>query len=363
MQGQPRIVDLFCGCGGFSLGAHAAGLSPTIAFDNDPILTSSFRANFPSTKLVHATLRTLEGADIRRALGGHPDGVIGGPPCQAFSDIGHRKTNDPRRNLLLHFFRIVAEICPTFFVMENVRGLGYTNARRSLDQALDLLPNRYEVLGPAILDAAEFGAATRRPRLFIIGYDPQRCAPLSIADLQMRKATPTTVGAAITDLDGAEFAGNVDGYDTWKIARAGRPSDYAARLRSPDRIFTGHRVTIHTDAVKKRFANLKQGETDSIGRHPRLTWNGQCPNLRAGTGSDRGSYQSVRPIHPEEPRVITVREAARLQGFPDGFKFHPTVWHSFRMIGNSVSPIISRAILSVIAERLGLAASLQVAAE
>ena len=99
---------------------------------------------------------------------------------------------------------------------------------------------------------------------------------------------------------------------------------------------------------------IGQGHMDPIGRHPRLAWNGLCPTLRAGTGSDRGSYQSVRPIHPEENRVITVREAARLQGFPDNHLFHPTVWHSFRMIGNSVSPIMAEAIFSAIAAHLGL---------
>src|SRR5258708_4026064 len=107
VQVQPRIVDLFCGCGGFSLGAHAAGLGPNIAFDNDPILPSSYPINFPSTTLVRATLRTLDGADIKRQLGGPPDGVFGGPPCQAFSDMGHRKANDPRRTLLRHFFRLI----------------------------------------------------------------------------------------------------------------------------------------------------------------------------------------------------------------------------------------------------------------
>ncbi|KAA1337570.1 DNA cytosine methyltransferase, partial [Escherichia coli] len=72
------------------------------------------------------------------------------------------------------------------------------------------------------------------------------------------------------------------------------------------------------------------------------------PTLRAGTGADKGSHQAVRPLHPDSGRVITVREAARLQGFPDWFCFHPTKWHSFRMIGNSVSPIVSKAILSKI---------------
>jgi len=363
VQGLPRIIDLFCGCGGFSLGAHAAGLGPRIALDIDPILTSSFLVNFPSTKLMHANLRTLDGADIRRELGGPADGLFGGPPCQAFSDIGHRKATDSRRNLLRHFFRLVAETRPGFFVMENVRGLGYADARLLLDRGLELIPAKYKIVGPLILDAADFGAATRRSRLFVIGYDPNRCDSILPSDLDNRKTEPATVDDAIADLTSAAMMAEIGGYDTWKITRRGRPSRYAARLRTADGTFTGHRKTVHTLGVRKRFAKLLPGDVDPIGRHPRLTWNGQCPNLRAGTGRDRGSYQAVRPIHPEEARVITVREAARLQGFPDSFKFHPTVWHSFRMIGNSVCPIMAEAILSLIAERMGVKQTMRIAAE
>ena len=312
---------------------------------------------------MRATLRTLDGCDIIRELGGRPDGVFGGPPCQAFSDIGRRKAGDPRRNLLRHFFRLVSELRPSFFVRENVRGLGYANARPFLDRSLELLPNYYEIVGPLILDAGEFGAATRRPRLFVLGYDPKRCDPISASDLDRRKTKPATVGAAIRDLTSAEMVGQVDDFDTWKITRSGRPSQYAASLRNLDGMFTSPRTTVHTAEVKKRFAKLRPGEVDPVGRHPRLLWSGQCPNLRAGTGKERGSYQAVRPIHPDESRVITVREAARLQGFPDYFKFHPTVWHSFRMIGNSVSPQISQAILALIADRMDLGRRFRMAAE
>jgi DNA (cytosine-5)-methyltransferase 1 len=106
--------------------------------------------------------------------------------------------------------------------------------------------------------------------------------------------------------------------------------------------------TLHTKAVQKRYIAVKPGKSDSTSKAFKLDWEGQCPTLRAGTGSDKGSYQAVRPLHPEQGRVITVREAARLQGFPDWFVFHPTKWHSFRMIGNSVSPYLSEAILTFI---------------
>jgi DNA (cytosine-5)-methyltransferase 1 len=247
--------------------------------------------------------------------------------------------------------------------MENVRGLGYDNARSVLAESLALIPSRYRILGPLILDAAEFGAATLRPRLFIIGYDPERCDAIKEEDIKEKKVAPATVRSAIGDLLDAEKIGETNGFDTWKITRGGRPSSYSSNLRSNDRTFTGHRVTIHTADVKKRFRKVVPGEVDLVGRHPRLSWDGQCPNLRAGTGKDKGSYQSVRPIHPDEPRVITVREGARLQGFHDSFRFHPTVWHSFRMIGNSVSPILAEAVLSLIAGRMGLKPKFQLAAE
>ena len=113
---------------------------------------------------------------------------------------------------------------------------------------------------------------------------------------------------------------------------------------------SGFQSTTHTDAVVKRFRSLAPGGVDRISKMKRLDPNGLCPTIRAGTGSDKGSYQSVRPIHPSADRVITTREAARLQGFPDWFQFHPTKWHSFRQIGNSVSPIVAEAALSVMYE-------------
>ena len=115
---------------------------------------------------------------------------------------------------------------------------------------------------------------------------------------------------------------------------------------------SGLQPTLHTDEVRRRFSSVLPGTNDAISRCARLRWDAVAPTLRAGTGPDHGSYQSIRPIHPDRDRVITVREAARLQGFPDWFKFHETKWHSFRMIGNSVSPFMSAALLGTVASRI-----------
>lgn len=352
-----KLVELFCGCGGFSLGAHNAGFEVVAAYDIDEILTSSYQFNFPGTKLLLRDVASLTGREIRDEVGCEVMGVFGGPPCQGFSDIGRRSKDDPRRELLGHFFRVVTEISPAFFVMENVRGLTYSDALPVLEESLEKVKSQYDLLGPCIWDASEFGAATKRRRMFVVGIRKDLETPIGREAIEAYKRPAATVKAAIADLAGAIAMPAVEtqmNFDRWQICRRGRASTYAKSLRSRDKIFTGHKFTNHTEFVIKRFGLVGPGKIDSVGRHPRLRWNGQCPTLRAGTGADKGSYQSVRPLHPIENRVITVREAARLQGFPDVHLFHPTIWHSFRMIGNSVSPFMGEAIFRGIGTRLGL---------
>jgi DNA (cytosine-5)-methyltransferase 1 len=347
-----RAIDLFCGAGGFSRGAHAAGFEVVAAFDKDAILTSSFRKNFPDTKLVLTDLSEATGSDLIDAAGGDVDLIFGGPPCQGFSSIGRRDKSDPRRTLLGHFFRLVGEAKPRAFVMENVQGLAFADALPELEAAIGSLPSDYFLLRPMIFDASDFGAATSRKRLFVVGYDPSRCEPIWPDDFEARKCSRATVADALSGLSCTTRLQSEDCDDVWQIPASARLSDYATALVASDRSFTGNQRTRHTAKVTNRFSTVQPGRIDSIGRHPRLSWDGQCPTLRAGTGADMGSYQSVRPIHPEENRVITVREAARLQGFPDDHHFHTTIWHSFRMIGNSVSPIIAAAVLGIVAEKL-----------
>lgn len=355
--GAMKLIELFCGTGGFSRGAHAAGFNVAAAYDVDPILTSSYQINFPGTDLHLRDVGQLTADEIRNHVGGEVFGVFGGPPCQGFSDMGRRDPTDPRRDLLGHFFRIVADLKPAFFVMENVRGLAYADSRPLLDQALALVAPDFDILDPEVWDASEFGAATKRNRMIVVGIRRDIQKPFRREDLERHRRPAATVRQALTDLlpvEPIEEDEALPGFDRWRIRKDAKTTRYARMLRSKDRTFTGHRRTAHTSAVIARFAKVAPGKMDKVGRHPRLKLDGQCPTLRAGTGADMGSYQAVRPIHPYENRVITVREAARLQGFPDAHVFHPTVWHSFRMIGNSVSPIMAEAIFVAIRDRLGL---------
>lgn len=371
MSNIPHIIDLFCGCGGFGLGAELAGFRSIAAIDIDETLQSAYKYNFPETRVIQGDLSTMNQNSWRLILNnGQADGVIGGPPCQGFSRIGVRNPNDPRRSLLNDFFRHINILQPKFFVMENVEGLLDKSNRYELEVALSIVDQRYTVLSPFIIDASNYGAPTKRKRVIVVGFD-KNCftQPLIKADfLPSNLLTQTTVREAILDLPSPFDQTEVISDFGWKSYRSNKNlSSYAQMLRAqpcnhignPEakgklkrRMTSGHFNTSHGEEVKSRFRTLKMGQIDKVGRAKRLDWDGLCPTLRAGTGVDKGSYQATRPIHPSEDRVITVREAARLQGFPDWFCFHYTKWHSFRMIGNSVSPIVSKYVLSKIKEKL-----------
>jgi DNA (cytosine-5)-methyltransferase 1 len=352
-----------------------AGFEVPLAIDIDKDLTSSFGANFPATKLVLTDLSTADPLGLLRSAGLQPrrvDGVLGGPPCQGFSYMGKRDINDPRNSLVGSFFRFVRAAEPGFFLMENVPGILSERFRGTLDEGIDSLGTDYTVLPPFCVDAARYGAATSRERAIVFGSRKDCVGDLSERDVVNAGGRPaTTVYNAIHDLPSIETAAMDESGQFWarydRDPEQGSGGSYARVLRKPPptrlgsadtraahrrRLVSGFQRTRHTAEVVRRFSRLPQGTTDPVSRCPRLLWNSPCPTIRAGTGKDRGSYQSIRPIHPEENRVITPREAGRIQGFPDWFQFHATIWHSFRMIGNSVCPLLVAVILTLVALRM-----------
>jgi DNA (cytosine-5)-methyltransferase 1 len=264
-----------------------------------------------------------------------------------------------------HFFRTINIIQPKFFVMENVEGLLDNGNKEELDKAIAILDNRYVVLPPLIVNAYEYGAPTKRKRVVVVRYGSKEMNKLSPRDLLPTGVPQTNVKDAISDIPSPILQDDSYGWAGYRNVTM--LSNYAIRMRrlppkelgwniSIEKLtlkeISGNFETIHTEKVKDRYAAVLPSAVDKMSRSKKLEWDGACPTLRAGTGADKGSYQAVRPLHPDEPRVITVREAARLQGFPDWFCFHTTKWHSFRMIGNSVSPILAESILAVIYSKL-----------
>ena len=369
-----NIIDLFSGAGGFSLGAHQSGFNVELAIDIDREITSSYNINFPSTPLAISDISDTEPSALLseyRIKTSNIDVVMGGPPCQGFSFIGKRDSSDPRNTLIASYFEYVRFVQPRFFVFENVPGLLTAESRPHLDSGLNLLPSFYDILDPIIIDASEYGVPTFRKRVIVIGVDTRHADKVVENDLLQKKSnTLCTVHDALHDLPNMDDSITDEFGNCWssaftksklgakgKFAREARKApgnnlaSYLSREVYRRGIVSGFQKTKHTTKTIKRFSSVKPGKYDKVSKCPRLTFDGFCPTLRAGTGKDRGSYQSIRPIHPAENRVINVREASRIQGFPDWFYFHPTKWHSFRMIGNSVSPYVSKAIFSILSEK------------
>lgn len=370
----PTLVDLFCGAGGFSLGAELAGFSCLAAVDVDPVLQSGYRRNFTGVRAVQGDVAQIDAAAWREILDGHrPDGVIGGPPCQGFSRIGRRRKDDPRNTLVHKFYAQVAILRPAFFVMENVEGILDEENAPVLESAIATVAGLYDIAGPFVVDASACGAATVRRRVIVVGTDPARMDRLRADDFIPDAVAKTTVRDAIADLPGPLEASGMRrdlGFAAYPPRR--RISAYAKQMRrpppaglgDPDVVarlrrgeVSGLAGTRHDPEIVDRYRAVVPGRVEAVGKSYRLKWDGHCPTLRAGTGMEKGAFQAVRPLHPEEPRVITVREAARLQGFPDWFALHTAKWHSFRMIGNSVSPVLSQFLMGRIATRLGAAAA------
>lgn len=371
---RPLVVDLFAGAGGLSLGFEQAGYDVVAAVELDPIHSAVHEFNFAYSSTFCRSATAITGDEIRArsALGMREvHAVVGGAPCQGFSLIGKRALDDPRNALLSEFARIVLELQPRYFVLENVAGLTVGDHRKLLDEVIGLFgQGGYQVLQPyRVLQAAEFGTPQSRRRLFLIGaregvplpvYPSATHAARSMRGTKVQQGelplTPS-VWDAIGDLpDADEYPELLESDNV--LARFGEPSEYATRLRGlvrdrfdysrprpfDEKLLTSSARTVHTAVSIERFAATKPGDTESISRFLRLHPEGVCNTLRAGTASDRGAHTSPRPIHPLLPRVITVREAARLHGYPDWFRFHATKWHGFRQIGNSVPPPLAKAV-------------------
>ncbi|OOG36062.1 DNA cytosine methyltransferase [Polaromonas sp. A23] len=362
---RPIGIDLFAGVGGLSLGFEAAGFDIAAAVELDPIHCAAHKFNFPHTATICKSVIDVTGKEIRAKANlenRDVDVVFGGAPCQGFSLIGKRALDDPRNQLVHHFVRIVKELRPKYFVFENVKGLTLGKHRQFLDEVIDAFQSaNYEILLPyKVLNAVDYGVPQSRERLFLIGARKGQQLPEYPAP-----AGRATVRQAIGDLPEAEQHEELWTQD-WVSAKFGRPSKYASVLRGQKQdpfdfshprnfdssILTSSALTAHTPLSRKRFAETAAGSVEPISRFLKLNPSGVCNTLRAGTASDRGAFTSPRPIHPFEPRVITVREAARIHSYPDWFRFNATKWHGFRQIGNSVPPLLGRAIASSIMESL-----------
>ena len=368
---RPIGIDLFAGAGGLSLGFEQAGFDVAAAVEIDPIHCATHEFNFPQSKAICASVVGLTGATVRNRAGLGAvdiDVVFGGAPCQGFSLIGKRALADPRNQLVFHYVRLVQELRPKYCVFENVKGLTLGKHAQFLSELIAALQaSGYSVVQPyQVLNAADFGVPQDRQRLFLIAARSDMALP----SYPRSSALRVSVEDAIGDLPNADDHPALLDTDTVSASWS-TLSRYARQLRgliadnadhSWPRIFDRDKLTSsarteHTELSRQRFAATGPGKTEPVSRFRKLPSQGLCNTLRAGTDSARGAFTSPRPIHPVHHRVITVREAARLHSYPDWFRFHVTKWHGFRQIGNSVPPLLGRAVAGQIMSALGLRAT------
>ena len=371
---MPTVIDLFAGAGGLSLGAARAGFKVAAAIENDEYAIETHRRNFPAAKHSDKDIAHLKGDDLLELANlrkGDLTGMIGGPPCQGFSEMGEQKVDDHRNELFTHFFRLVSETRPKFFIAENVPGILNKRYDDLRGNAFALLGKCYELLPPLTVTASDYGAPTSRKRIFFIGFDPDHfdgldaCSFAPDEDVQsvyvqeaLRGLPEEISDTWLTEESGWQPLGSINEGTYWERVTGKIPEGVGDPLLveryAAQKQVSGCMGTRHTEKVRERYRALVPGQKDAVSKSVRLAADGFCPTLRAGTNREKGSYQAVRPIHHNHPRVITPREAARLQGFPDWFVFHRTKWHSFRQIGNSVSPIAAERLLTKIySERKG----------
>jgi DNA (cytosine-5)-methyltransferase 1 len=363
---RPIGIDLFAGAGGLSLGFEQAGFDVAAAVEIDPVHCAAHEFNFPDCKTMCRDVSGLSGKEIRAAagIGDHDvDAVFGGAPCQGFSMIGQRVLDDPRNGLVRHYIRLVREISPKYFVFENVKGLTLGRHRQFLDELIKQLSKNYDVLLPyQVLNAADYGVPQDRRRLFLIGARKGLKLP-SYPERELRVATRD----AIADIPDAEQFPELVWGDSVRCeyraqsayARAlrelgNKPTHFGYRRRYDPDLLTSSARAEHSLLSRQRFAATACGETEPTSRFHKLDPNGVCNTLRAGTNTDRGAFTSPRPIHYLYNRCITVREAARLHSYPDWFRFHVTKWHGFRQIGNSVPPLLGRAVAGALVKAMRL---------
>ncbi len=366
-SGRPIGIDLFAGAGGLSLGFEQAGFDVAAAVEIDPIHCAVHEYNFPNCSTICASVVELTGVEIRARAGLQGkdiDVVFGGPPCQGFSMIGKRTLDDPRNSLVFHFVRLIKELQPKYCVFENVKGLTLGLHTKFLTELIEELQKAgYSVALPyRVLNAAEYGVPQDRRRLFLLAAR----SDMNLLSYPGPVGVRTTVWEAIGDLPDADEFDVLNRQDMvstkWKTAtRYARqlrgitndPEDFGYPRDFNRDLLSSSLRTKHTDFSKSRFLETKHGETEPISRFHKLNPQGVCNTLRAGTDSARGAFTSPRPIHPFLPRVITVREAARIHSYPDWFRFHATKWHGFRQIGNSVPPLLGRAVAAQVIKALG----------
>lgn len=345
-MGKPTVVDLFCGSGGVTLGLKNAGWDVLVGCDNDPAAGRSYRRNHPNTVLVAGdiTLDSTVDAIHRGTLGRRVDMVAICAPCQPFSSKNAARGADPREQLIVRALAVVERLRPRLVLFENVVGLTTRSFRPVLDALrIELMRLGYAFGGPTIHDASEFGVAQARRRCLMLAARSQ--GSIDLFEAQRFDLPRKTVRDAIGDLAPLR-SGEHDASDGMHRARVHRPIALE-RLRHipPD---GGSRDALPPHLVVD--CHRRAGDSSFPDSYGRLYWDRPAPTLTGGcTDVTRGRY-----AHPDQDRALILREAARLQSFPDTYAFEGNGTEVAQQIGNAVPPAMVEVIGAALIEALAL---------
>lgn len=342
-------IDLFSGAGGMALGATQAGIKVMLAIESDPYAAATYKYNHPNSNVIVDDIRNIR--NIKLTQKSNRKVLFGGPPCQGFSTSNQRTRtfNNPNNWLFIESLRIVKEWKPDWVVFENVKGIAQTKKATFLEMMISGLESCGYTATCWILNAADHGVPQIRYRLFVVG---------SLQGIKPKKPNPTTehhitVEKAISDLPALP-----NGASEQTMPYSSKPkSDYAARLRGNLEKSANHIVTKNASYVIERYNHVPPGGNwESI---PAKLMCNYRDRTRCHTGiyyrlkNDEpsiviGNYRKNMLIHPTQNRGLSVREAARLQSFPDLYEFKGSIGFQQQQVGNAVPPLLAKSVFDTI---------------
>lgn len=345
---KPKIIDLFAGVGGLSLGFEQCGFEVVLANEYDESIANAYSKNHKTTKMIIGDITTL---DLELCFGQYRnkvDVIVGGPPCQGFSQKGQRKTIHDERNFLFKYYvKVVELVKPKYFVMENVPNLLSAEKGFFKKEISDLFQSLGYTLAMDILNASDYGVPQNRRRAVIIGKLGN--VALNLPKAQNKKVY---IWDAISDL---AFLNSGEGNEKQKYLHEPL-SDYQKEMRKDSKFLYNHVATKHSSIALERLFLIPPNSGKEALPEKHLTksiYSGTWTRMRkdeiSATITTRfDTPSSGKFTHPFLNRAITVREAARIQSFPDNFIFVGNKGSQMKQVGNAVPPLLASAIAKVI---------------
>lgn len=353
-----NVIDLFCGCGGLSEGFRLAGYNIVGGVDFNAPAIQTYNKNFEGAKGICCDLLEMDQSQIIKEFGNleNIDVIIGGPPCQGFSAANRYKSEgtDPRNKLFFEFVKFVDLAKPKAVVIENVRGIVTSNNGYAKDRIYEIFESRGYSVSHKILSASDYGVPQRRQRNFFVMIKNGEKFDF---DSLIKVEKEVTVEDAIGELYNYE---NNSTNEPFYLPDA-PTTPYRKYLRARTKGVANHEVRYPAEKVQDRISYVPQGgnwqdvpehlwPTDRKNRHSsaykRLDVN--QPSCTIDTGNNHSNY-----FHPLYNRIPTVREAARLQAFPDDFVFVGNRSEQYRQVGNAVPPLLAKVIADRLKEVIG----------